>query len=334
MVIDLRGQVVGAAAETGVADLLHQPMQVDALATATGVSASTLRRLLRGMTHYGLCQDHGADRFALTAIGLCLRAARQDDPACEELRELLDQQRGTNMLTYSVRTSRPAFEHSFGMSFFEYMARHSIAAQRFGELMAFDTDTRATSVATTYDFSTAGQVVDVGGGYGSLIVEILKHNSHLTGVLFDIKHVLDQAGCRIDSAGLSQRCDLAAGDFFEKLPTGGDLYIYSQVLHDWNDRDCLRILETCRRALRPSAKLLLVETLMPEQIEGTCPAVELDLMMLMLTGGKERTLSEYRELLALAGFRLTEVLRIDTNFSILEASPSDDVLEEIDVDAT
>ena len=329
MSIDLHRQVAYAAVELGIADAVSGIAAVGDVAASIEVSEDALTRLMRGMAHYGLCRDHGGGRFELTDAGTCLRTDCESDAACDELRRFLDRGPATGMLAYSVRTGNPAFEHAFGMPFFEYTARDPAAGRRFSSLMAADTDTRAAAVAVGYDFSAVHRVVDVGGGHGALITKILKHHPQLSSILFDVEAVVRQAERRIHQEGLAARCDLVAGDFFESVPSDGDLYLYSQILHDWDDEECRTILTTCRRAVGPGGKVLLVEALMPERIERPQPVVELDLMMLMLTGGRERTCGEYRELLEQEGFQLTGVFPIDPNFSILEATPATRPTEKV-----
>jgi hypothetical protein len=179
-------------------------------------------------------------------------------------------------------------------------------------------------VVAAYDFSSIGTLVDVGGGYGALLAGILSANPHLRGILFDIPPVADAARSRLETAGLTRRCQAVGGDAFAAVPGGGDAYILKWIIHDWSDEHGTTILRNCRAVMPADGKLLLVERVVPEHVTAapdTAAKLLADLNMLLLTGGRERTEAEYRSLLAAAGFALTRIVPTATPISIIEATP-------------
>jgi SAM-dependent methyltransferase len=231
-------------------------------------------------------------------------------------------------LLYSVRTGEPAFHHVFGMDSFSYMAQHPEEAANFDAAMADFTKGIAIVVATTYDFSQFGTIVDVGGGNGILLEAILKAHPTLRGVLFDMPHAADRAQQRIEAVGVGERCKAVGGDFFLGVPTGGDAYILKHVIHDWDDARAVTILKNCHRAMGPQGKLLIVEGIYPSRIDksdASRGAASNDVNMLVCTGGRQRSEAEFRSLYAAAGFKLTSIVPTQVRVSIIEGawSPED-----------
>lgn len=227
--------------------------------------------------------------------------------------------RATGDLLYSVKSGEPAFDSLFGLPYFEYLARRPEAATSFNAMM--DGLTRETSSAAAYDFSDLSTVVDVGGGQGALIAAVLQANPRTRGILFDTDSAIADAGPVLTALGVADRCDTVAGDFFDALPEGGDAYVLKWVLHDWDDEDALAILRTCRRAMSGEARLLVVESLMPPGNEPFF-AKALDITMLVLLGGRERTEAEYQSLMEAAGFEPTRVVPTGSPVSVIEGRPA------------
>jgi hypothetical protein len=171
-----------------------------------------------------------------------------------------------------------------------------------------------------YDFTRFAKVVDVGGGYGTLMAAILEKSSKTRGVIFDLPRVIEGARRYIEARNLQSRCECVEGDFFASVPEGGDAYVLASIVHDWDEEHALTILKNCRRAMGREAKLLLVEMVIPPD-DSPFFGKWLDLHMMVCLGGRERTAEEYGELLARAGFRLTSVLRTSTPSSVVEAEP-------------
>jgi hypothetical protein len=180
------------------------------------------------------------------------------------------------------------------------------------------------AVLNTYAFDRFGKIVDVGGGDGTFMLLILSRHQSAAGIVFDLPHVVEGARERILASGLSSRCELSGGTFFESVPESGDAYILSRVLHDWKDDDALVILRKCREAMSESSTLLLVEQVLPERPYETPDArtaLVSDLRMMVMNGGQERNEAEFRELLGRAGFQLIGTISTRSLASIVEAIP-------------
>jgi hypothetical protein len=221
-------------------------------------------------------------------------------------------------LLHSMRTGEIAFNRLFGMSVWEYRAQHPDDARIFDEAMASFTAAGNEAILRGYDFSPFSKIVDVGGGDGSLIAGILKANPATQGVVFDLPHAIMRAQQRLEAAGLMNRCQAVAGDFFESVPAGGDAYVLKWIIHDWDDERAVTILKNCRRAMPQVAKLLLIEAVIPA---GNAPSFHkfMDLNMLVMTGGRERTEAEYRALLGAADLNLTRIIATRSEMSVVEA---------------
>jgi len=215
----------------------------------------------------------------------------------------------------------PAMREAFGVSLFDYLAGNPEAAAHFNEAMVAIHGGDGADVTATYDFSGFQTIVDVGGGTGVLLSTILAANPHLHGVLYDLPQTASQARTLIQNRGLASRCEAHGGDYFLDIPEGHDAYILSHVLHDWTDEQALPILRNCRRAIRPEGRLLILEAVLPEG-DTPHPGKMMDLLMLTVTGGLERTGNEYSQLLARAGFRVGRIIPLASDQSIVEALPS------------
>lgn len=317
-------QALYVAATLGLADLLKDgPMESAAIARATGADPRSLHRLLRALASLDVLEEKGDGRFALASLGHELRS---DVPG--SLRAAVVYYGGRRnwtswgRLLESVKTGKPAFGAWSPGAFREMAERDPDGAAALNEAMAALGGPANASIAAAYDFSKVGMLVDVGGGYGTLLGAVLAAHPRLRGVLFDIPPVIAGARGRIEAAGLADRCELVAGDAFEAVPEGGDAYVLKWVLHDWDDELSLRILKSCRMAMRHGAVLLIVERVLPQRAEptaGTATKFLSDLNMLLLTAGRERTAGEYRTLLAAAGFEPGRVIRTPTPHCIIEA---------------
>jgi hypothetical protein len=218
-----------------------------------------------------------------------------------------------------VETGEPSYEHVFGVTNWDYRAQHPETGLLFDHFMTEWTARVAPSVATAYDFSATGTLVDVGGGQGQMLASILQTDPTLHGVLFDLPHVVKGAPPLLEGAGVSGRCEVIDGDAFVRVPAGYETYLLSRVIHDWDDECAIAILTRCHQAMKPQGKVLLVERVI---LSGTTPdllVLQSDLHMLVATGGKERTEAEYRTLLAAAGFELTRIIPILAPYNMIEA---------------
>lgn len=292
------------------------------IAEAARLDAGALYRLLRLLAGYDIVREDRSGRFSLTRIGRSLGASGHF-PAGPFLRYLGEPwQLGPWVrLDESLRTGKPVFEAMYGQPFFDFVREHAGAAEIFDEAMTSVVRLHAAAVRDGYDFSSASCVVDVGGGKGVQLSALLAANAHLRGVLFDLPHVVEAATAALVSAQSQERCERIGGDFFVAVPGGGDLYLLSHVLHDWDDAGALRILRACRAAMTPNAKLLIVECVIENGTNRWNQGHLTDLQMLLTLSGRERTRDEFASLLGAAGFSIARVLPVAAAESIVEALP-------------
>ncbi|MGG5823415.1 methyltransferase [Falsiroseomonas sp. HW251] len=314
-------QAVYAAAKLGLADLLRDgPRAASDLAEATATEPRALHRLLRTLASQGVfAEEPDGGRFRLTPLADLLRS---DTPGSLRPFAIMMGEpllwRSFGEFLYSLRTGKPAFDHVFGQPLFDYYADHPEAARIAVEGLTSRAASENMAVVAAYEFGAAQTVVDVGGGQGSLLAAILAANPQIKGVLLDKPHVVEMARPVLDSAVRTGRCTLQAGDFFAEVPPGGDLYLLKKVIHDWEDERAVAILRNIAAAMTPRARLLLVELVVPP---GNAPSFAklLDLLMMVYTGGRERTETEHRALLGEAGFELRRVIPTESTVSIVEA---------------
>ena len=318
-------QAVCVAAELRIADFLADgPKSVSELARVTGSHAPSLHRLLRALASLELCVEHEDGSFGLGPMGSLLRS---DSP--ESLRTWLlwfgkYQWAVWGQLLHSIQTGESARTLVTGSHVFGFLEGSPQAAAIFNDTMLQLTRLVASEVARTYDFGAMQQVIDVGGGYGTLLSAVLERHPHLNGVLFDLPHAIEGARKQLATAGLGDRYSVVAGDFFARIPSGADGYLLKNIIHDWNDTRSASILSNCRRAIPDHGKLLLIERVLPPRFEPTRAHKAIayaDLAMLVGTGGRERTEAEFRNLLRGAGFQLASVKPTAFEFSIVEAVP-------------
>ena len=314
-------QALYVAAKLGIADhLAAGPVSCADLATATGTDAPSLRRVLRALASVGVFTEAAPGSFALTPLADLLRTDAPGSMRALAITYNEEQYRAWGALLHSVQTGGVAFEHLYGMPVFAYFAQHPEVDRVFNEAMIGWTNQVAGAVAGTFDFSPFGTIVDVGGGYGTLLAAILRGNPRARGILFDQPHVVASAEGLLAAAGVADRCARVGGDFFAAVPAGGDAYLLAQILHDWDDERCVTILAQCRRAIPDHGKLLVVELVLPTSEEPFF-GKWLDLHMLVMAGGRERTAAEYDALFQAAGFRLTRVVPTAPGPSVVEAVP-------------
>ncbi len=309
-----------AATKLGLADqLAGSPKSADEIAGPMGVHARSLHRLMRTLASLGILTERGEQRYALTTLGETLTTGPLGSARATVLTLCSPYfQNALDHIVYSIQTGKAGFEKAHGMPLFDYLARHPEEASLFSETMVGVNSQEPPAVAAAYDFSIFKTIVDVGGATGSLLAEILTRHAQPHGVLFDSPHVVAEAPALLKTKGVSDRVTIEAGDFFKTVPGGGDAYVLSHVIHDWNEDQCLTILGHIRNAMSSNSRLLIVEMVLPEG-DTPHPGKMSDIGMLILTGGQERTEAEYGMLLSKGGFRLTRVVPTDSAVSIVEA---------------
>ena len=313
-------RAVYLAAELGIADLLAGGKRTAAdLAEATQTDEPALYRVLRLLAALGVLTETGPGSFGLTVLGERLRS---DVPASMRNWAMLADTvgfRAYEPILEAVRTGRTGAEIVYGTRTMERLGGDAPRAARFDAAMSERTAAFAPSVAATYDFAGMRVVADIGGGQGTLLAAILRQHGHLRGVLFERAGAADRAARVLREAGVADRCEIVAGDFFAGVPDGADGYILANVLHDWDDSRAVQILQACRHAMGTRGRVLIVERLIPDDPHEAVPVLLSDLNMLLLTGGQERTNAEYGKLLAAAGMQPGQIRPVATPYGIIEA---------------
>lgn len=314
-------QAIHVAATLRVADHLNDgPRSAAELAALTNSHPNSLYRLLRALAAVGVFREGEFQQFALTPMGDCLRTdSKSPIGAWAEVVGSPYFWQSWGHLLHSVQSGENAFQSLNGTDVWRFRAGHPEAGATFDRAMTQISHGGAEAVIRAYDFSRFGHVVDVGGGQGLLLAAILRAHPHMRGTLFDQPGVVAGAKPVLAAGGVIDRCDIVGGSFFETVPKGADAYLMRVVIHDWEDDEAIAILKVCRRAMRETARLLLVERLIASPNET--PATKFaDLNMLVLPGGRERTRDEFVDLCASSGFELTCIFPAGTH-NVIEAQP-------------
>jgi hypothetical protein len=302
----LRTQAIATVARLGVADMVREePVAVTEIAAQVGAEPPALHRVMRLLASNGIFSEVAPGAFVSTQLS---EGLREDHP--HSIRYLALQQGGPAYLAAGqmlecVRTGEPAAEKVLGRPLFEYLETNAEASEVFNRAMSVGARARF-AMALEHDWSSASLVADIGGGNGSLLAGLLPAEQHLRGIVFDLPHVVAKARAVIEEAELSERCELIGGDFFADTLPGADVYVLAQILHDWDDERAVSILRNCRRSISDDGRLLILEQVLPEGDEPS-NAKLLDLIMLTMLGGKERTEAEWDALLRAGGFALVDV---------------------------
>jgi len=310
------------ASRLGIPDLLAtQSQTAEELADKTGMNAPSLYRLLRTLASIGVFSETADRKFELTPISSLLRSDVSNsvrDFAVMMGEDWIWQAWGE--LPYSVETGGVAHEKVQGMGSFEFFQKNEESGKVFNAAMTNFTRAIIPAVIEGYDFSGVNRLVDIAGGHGLLLAGILKANPHLQGVLFDLPFVIEGAGEMLQKEDVSDRVELASGDFFESVPAGADAYMMKHIIHDWDDESSIKILQNIRSAMNEKGKVLIIEMVVPEGSEPH-PSKALDILMLVMEGGKERTKDEYRKLLDATGFKMTRIIPTKSPYSLIEGEP-------------
>jgi hypothetical protein len=321
-------RLVYLAAELGIADLIAGgTTTVEGLAQHTGVHAPSLKRMLRALCAYDVFEEKIPGQFALRPMGMQLRS---DVPgSLRNFARFYPDQRAWKCfeeIEHTIRTGETAMSLAFGMHGFEWLAEHPKEAAIFNAAMADITHLAARAAIGVYDFSAFQMILDVGGGNGTFLAEILRSVPAASGMLFDVAAGLREADATLRKASVADRCKVIPGDFFQSVPAGADLMVLKSVIHDWDDQHAAAILAQCRAAASAETRLVLVERVMPECMTASAAnqrAANLDTRMLTITGGLERTEQEYRQLMERAGFSWTRTIPVGppSDQAVLEALP-------------
>ena len=307
-------QAISVAAKLYIADYLKDGAKsVAELAALTETHEPSLYRLLRGLASAGIFQKQADGRFSNSPLSEILRSDHPESfrAAAHMICDREHWNAHGNMMQ-SVKTGEIAFEYTFGMPVFPYYAQNPEPAKVFDNAMTSFSISIANAVAATYDFSEAQTIADIGGGHGLLLETVLKAAPQAKGILFDQPQV-------IAGANVSERVETVSGDFFAEIPVEADIYLMKFIIHDWNDEQSVTILQNLAKSAKPGAKVLLVESVVEEDDNAPSMSKVMDLNMLVMTGGKERTANEYAGLFEKTGFRLTNVYPTPSPMQIVEA---------------
>ncbi|MEU7755580.1 methyltransferase [Micromonospora sp. NPDC049101] len=319
-------QSIYVASTLGVADHLgDKPTPVTDLAKVCEAHEGALYRFCRTLAALGVLREHPDRAFSITPMGATLRS---DAPRSLRWGTMLhgsETFRAWADVMHTVRTGRPAFEHVFGEPFFAYLETHPELNEIFNKTMGVTDST--PSVLDEYDFSGCEQVVDLGGGIGTLLAAVLRRQPTARGVLQDLPSCVTDAPAHLAEQGVRDRCEIVAASFFDSVPQGADTYLLSRVLHNWAEDEALRLLRSVRDAIRPDGRLIVIDHLLPTT-DGFHPGVLADLHMLVVLGGQDRTEAEMRALLEQSGFRVNGVRTSQARVSprtesLIEALPAD-----------
>lgn len=316
-------QLIYVAAKLAIADkVANGGMSIADLARETSTVESRLYRVMRALVTLGLFSESSNGFFELTQAGRPLLTGMSD--SLRDLAIMMGSEwsvRSWGNIMYALQTESSAFEGEFGIDLFSYFAQNEKAASEFDNAMTLASTKQANSICAAYDFSRAAKITDVGGGHGHLLSEVLTRNPDLLGVLIERPTLIEAAYDYLNNAGLVSRCEVLAGDFFKNVPSGSDIYILKYIIHNWDDLKATEILKNCRKAISRNGKVLIVDSVLPEKLGFS--DVSHDMQMMVLLGqGRERTLTEFENLLSLAGLSLNNVIPTGSDLTILEAVPA------------
>lgn len=312
-------QAVGAAARLGVADHLRSgPLNASALAEKAGASADGVHRLMRALSSIGVFKMEG-NAFALTPLGETLCS---DVPG--SMRNIvMAETDAAHWLSWgkfpqAVKEGRKMTVEALGMEPWDYYAKHPADGEQFSRAMAEISGLAIEPVLACYDIGYANTIVDIGGAHGALLAAMLAKNPEAKGILFDLPYTTTTAKGAIAAKGLTERVEIVGGDFFKEVPKGGDLYLLKHILHDWDDEKCVAILKRVRAAMKPTSKVLVVEFALADQAPP--PVHLMDLNMMVMLSGRERTPEQYGALFAEAGLKMDRFIPTPSPIGLCEAS--------------
>jgi len=314
-------QAIYVAAKLGIADFLSDgPQSCAVLAAATGSDAPSLFRLMRALASVGVFSHVGGDRFALSRLAKSLQT-----DVHESLRAMVItigeiHYQACGDLLHSIQTGSPAFNNVFQASLFDYLRQNVDAADAFNQGMTNVSSMLAYAVLMAYDFAGISSIVDIGGGQGKLLGRILQFNPEMRGTVFDTPSTIERTMQQLGNDGWGRRCSYVPGDFFTSVPEGADAYLLSSVIHDWDDDRAITILRNCGSAMTKNSRVLLVDTIVPDAASPSFSKF-LDLNMLVMNGGRERTKAEFCALLEAADYNVTRIVPTMAPQSVIEAVP-------------
>lgn len=312
-------QLVYVTAKLKLADLVAiGPRTSEELAGLTDTQPDMMYRVLRALASIGIFEENESHQFTSTPLAETLRSDLPNSQWALAIMMGEEHFRCWGELMYSLQTGKKSFDHLYDQPIFEYLNDHPESAKIFDAAMTSVHGRESLPMATAYDFSQFKSLVDIGGGNGSLLSTILSEHESVNGSIYDLFSVINRTQQSISNSPVEDRIELLSGNFFEAIPAGFDCYLMRHIIHDWTDEECGIILQNCHAAMPDQAKLLIAESVIPTGNEPFFGKL-LDITMMLIPGGKERTEEEYRTLLADNGFELTQVVPTRTEVSFVEA---------------
>lgn len=312
-------QLVYVTAKLKLADLIaEEPKTVEEIAGLTDTQPDMMSRFLRAAASVGVFAENGEHQFESTPLSETLRSDVPNSQWALAIMMGEEHYRCWGELLYSLETGKKSFDKLYGQPIFDYLGEHPEAAKIFDGAMTSVHGRESLPMAKSYDFSQFDSMVDIGGGNGSLLATILGEHDSVNGAIYDLPAVIHRTRESLATSPVADRIELLSGNFFESAPEGFNCYLMRHIIHDWTDEECGVILQNCHAAMPDDAKLLIAESVIPPGNEPFFGKL-LDLTMMLIPGGKERTEEEYRTLLAENGFKLTQVVPTDTEVSFVEA---------------
>ncbi len=315
-------QAIYVAAKLELADKLTSGPKTSAeLAAETKTNPDALLRLLRALASVGVFSQQDGKKFANSPLSMPLKKQAENSQWAMAVMMGEEHYAAWGQLLFSIQTGQGSFRKVFGEGVFDFLGKHPEQAKVFDAAMTSIHGAETALMVEAYDFGSFKSLCDVGGGNGLTIATVLERHPQLQGSLFDLPHVVERAKPNLEKAGVNGRCQFVGGNFFEKIDVQVDAVLMRHIIHDWDDEKCVTILKNCRAALNPGGKVLVVESVVPS---GNEPGFVkwLDLTMLTIPEGKERTADEYRELFAAAGLKLSRIVRTAGELDVLEAVPA------------
>jgi len=313
-------RAVHAVIQLGVADCIDgDPVSIDDVAESTGAQPDHLKRVLRFLASFGVFRNAGDDRFVSTDLSQVLRTDHPGSVAGEISRSDRLWWQSFGDFAETIRTGQPAFDRIARQSFWEFTASRPALGARFDAQMAEASRRVNAAIVEACDFSGFALVVDVGGGRGGLMANILRQYPDVRGILFDLPRVIENP-IELEESNLSDRWEAVAGDFFEGVPPGGDCYVLKSIIHDYGDGAAEMILRSCADVVTDGGRIIVADRILPDSSNGPHPSFLHDMNMMIMLGGKERTEQEWQQLLGAAGLRIENISPAGSEFSVMETT--------------
>lgn len=308
---------IHAISKLGIADILKSgPKIIDDIASISNTHCPTLYRIMRALASVGIFTEVEDKKFALTPMAEMLQTGQAGSVYSLMFHSDWNDKAWTKLIE-CIRTGKTAFELAQGLPLFKWLEKNPEAAELLHRANNIKAQNSYAIITDFYNFSNVKKIIDIGGGKGALLLEILKKNTHTKGIIAELLSTIPEVDKEIKKNNLQNRCSIKSCDFFKNIPSGGDVYLLSNILHDWDDEKCQIILNRCHKAMAIDSKLLVIEMIVPD---GDKPSISklLDLEMLVITGGVERTKKEFTRLFDLTDFKISKIIPIKGDVSIIE----------------